>query len=69
MTWAQVASESTYLTFFLVLLVVQAIIHGVFLSWNRLMRHMNIRKNGWPPLHCDADGDGRSYVEDTDEGL
>ena len=28
-----------------------------FRSWNRLMRHLNIRKSGWPPAHCDADGD------------
>ncbi len=24
---------------------------------NRLIRHMNIRKKGWPPSHLDADGD------------
>lgn len=29
----------------------------VFRCWNRLMRHLNIRKNGWPPAHLDADGD------------
>lgn len=29
-----------------------------FFAWNRLLRHLNIRKNGWPvnPL-MDADGD------------
>jgi hypothetical protein len=24
---------------------------------NRPLRHMNIRKYGYPPSHCDADGD------------
>jgi len=28
----------------------------VFL-WNRFWRHWNIRKHGYPPPHCDADGD------------
>lgn len=31
----------------------------VFRCWNRLMRHLNIRKSGWPPSHCDADGEFR----------
>lgn len=25
--------------------------------WNRFWRHWNIRKYGYPPEHCDADGD------------
>lgn len=25
--------------------------------WNRTLRHWNIRKHGYPPAHCDADGD------------
>ena len=25
--------------------------------WNRFFRHWNIRKHGYPPIHCDADGD------------
>ncbi len=24
---------------------------------NRPLRHMNIRRHGYPPPHCDADGD------------
>lgn len=24
---------------------------------NRPLRHWNIRKHGYPPAHCDADGD------------
>lgn len=29
----------------------------IFLLWNRFWRHWNIRKHGWPPVHCDGDGD------------
>lgn len=25
--------------------------------WNRFWRHRNIYKHGYPPPHCDADGD------------
>lgn len=25
--------------------------------FNRFFRHWNIRKHGYPPAHCDADGD------------
>jgi len=27
--------------------------------WTRFIRHLNIRKAGWPPPHLDADGDFR----------
>ncbi len=30
------------------------------IMWNRFFRHWNIRKHGYPPSHCDADGD---YIE------
>jgi hypothetical protein len=29
----------------------------VFILVNRFLRHWNIRKHGYPPAHCDADGD------------
>lgn len=29
----------------------------LFILPNRVMRHANIRKHGYPPAHCDADGD------------
>jgi hypothetical protein len=49
----QFMSNSPGLTFFVVWLVA----HHIAYAWNRLMRHLNIRKHGWPPAHCDADGD------------
>jgi len=48
-----------FLTFLLVLIIATAVKFII----NRLLRHMNIRKHGWPPEHCDADGD----LKDTDE--
>lgn len=42
---------------FLTFCVAWMVTHTVFVIWNRLMRHLNIRKHGWPPGHCDADGD------------
>jgi hypothetical protein len=45
------------LTFFLVYLT-YAFLEGVIkFVVNRPLRAMNIRKHGWPPKHCDADGD------------
>lgn len=32
---------------------------------NRVFRHWNIRKHGYPPPHCDADGDFRPDSEAT----
>lgn len=29
----------------------------IVITLNRTLRHWNIRKHGYPPVHCDADGD------------
>ena len=39
----------------------------IFRCWNRLMRMLNIRKHGWPPPHCDADGDFPPVPEKDDD--
>ncbi len=31
---------------------------------NRILRHWNIRKHGYPPAHCDADGDFREVEKE-----
>lgn len=31
---------------------------------NRPLRHWNIRKHGYPPPHCDADGDFKQEEDD-----
>jgi len=50
-------SDSPYLTFFLGLIAASIISTILRYCINRPLRHMNIRKHGWPPVHCDADGD------------
>jgi hypothetical protein len=32
--------------------------------YNRTLRHWNIRKHGYPPSHCDADGDFQKIDND-----
>ena len=32
----------------------------IFVLYNRTWRHWNIRKLGYPPIYCDADGDARA---------
>jgi len=53
-------SKSPWLAFFLALTVASVIRIAFAYCINRPLRHMNIRKHGWPPAHCDADGDFKS---------
>lgn len=39
----------------------------MFRCWNRLMRHLNVRKAGWPPSHLDLDGDFKPEPVDEDD--
>ncbi len=50
-------TESPMLTFFLALIAAGALKFAFAMLINRPLRHMNIKKHGWPPAHCDADGD------------
>lgn len=59
MTAVELMGDSPYLTLFAICIVCEL----VFKMWNRLMRHLNIRKHGWPPDHCDADGDFKPLPE------
>jgi hypothetical protein len=34
---------------------------------NRVVRHLNILWRGWPPEHCDADGDLKREPENADD--
>jgi len=49
----------------LVFLIFSLILTFIFKCWNRFWRHMNIRKHGYPPKWCDADGDLKK--EDSEE--
>lgn len=48
---------SDFWTFLGFLIILNGISGFIFLIWNRFWRHWNIRKWGYPPSHCDADGD------------
>lgn len=52
-------SDSPFLTFFIALIVGQFLIAFFCNLPNRILRHRNIRMHGYPPEHCDADGDFR----------
>jgi hypothetical protein len=41
------------------ILIMGSIFNFLLRLVNRIMRHSNIRKHGYPPQHCDADGDFR----------
>lgn len=48
----QYAKDSPYLTFFIVLLLIELVCR----CFKVTMRTLAIRKQGWPPPHCDIDG-------------
>jgi hypothetical protein len=47
----------------IVLAILSAAVAAVMSFPARVVRHLNIRAAGWPPAHCDGDGDA---VEATD---
>lgn len=49
----QFAGDHPFLAFVLTWLIGFYVVALV----NRIMRHWNIHKHGYPPAHCDADGD------------
>ena len=59
MTIWQFASDCPWTVFFLALIALSALRSVLRYCINRPLRAMNIRKHGWPPAHCDADGDFR----------
>lgn len=52
-------SDSPFVSFFLAMIAASA----VRFLWRIFWRHMSIRKHGWPPAHCDADGSFRGEGE------
>ena len=59
----QLISESPWVSFFLGLIIL-SIIGSLVNLVNRIMRHWNIHKHGYPPPHCDADGDFKKIDEE-----
>ena len=50
-------SDSPILSIFLVWIILIIITILFFSLPTMIMRHINIHKHGYPPQHCDADGD------------
>jgi len=48
-----------------VAIILSMVLTFLFRCWNRLWRHANIRKHGYPPQHCDADGDFKKDEEEN----
>ena len=57
MTIYQFMIESPMLTFLLALIALAALAALLRFGINRPLRSRNIKLHGWPPEHCDADGD------------
>lgn len=45
---------------FITLFMAWSLFYSVRTMWKLFWRRLNIRKHGWPPAHCDADGDFKS---------
>jgi hypothetical protein len=48
---------------FMVMCVVSMVSYRITWAVNRILRSRNIKAHGWPPVHCDADGDFRPGPE------
>lgn len=49
------------------MMILGMILAFIFSIWNMFWRHNNIRKHGYPPEHCDADGELKEEHCDTDK--
>ena len=58
---------SSFWHFIGVLILVSLPFQFVWICLQRIVRGININKNGWPPEHCDADGDFASTETDDEE--
>ena len=47
----------TFLLGIFYLFVAGQVLQFVLNFWNRFLRHLSVRKHGWPPGHLDTDGD------------
>ncbi len=53
----------SFWTFIGSLILLTGTVNFTLHMWNRGFRHWNIRKHGYPPPHCDADGDFKPEKE------
>lgn len=57
MTVFEFMNESPMVSFLLALIVGEVVTRIACTLPNRILRHWNIHKHGYPPPYCDADGD------------
>lgn len=59
----------SFWTWFGSMLLLYVICHFTVGCINLIFRHMNIHKHGYPPIHCNADGDMRLVDEEDEEKI
>ena len=57
-------SEHPFLTFCLAVIAYYSLYAILVFCINRQLRHRSIKLHGWPPDHCDADGDVKVAVKE-----
>ena len=60
-------NQHEVLGFFAICSVFYTVYNITFLLPNRVLRCINMWKNGYPPEHCDGDGEFAKGVDDEDE--
>jgi len=60
MDWMQFVFSSFWIwlgCLIMIMAPLSLLVQLLFRCWNRFLRHLSVRKAGWPPSHLDADGD------------
>jgi len=47
------------------ILILGQVLNFILRLYNKTWRHLNIRKHGYPPAHCDADGNFKPIKDAT----
>lgn len=55
-----------YCGFVVLFVIALAIVNSILNLINRLIRHRNIALQGYPPPHCDADGESINLTGDAE---
>ncbi len=63
----QLAFEHPELACFALCVVAWIAAMTIYRCWALTVRMLNIRKHGWPPPHCDAEGESVEWTEGGDE--
>lgn len=66
MTFFEFLAGSPFTAFIMICAAYYTVKHLTYTLPKCFIRHLNIRKAGWPPKHLDADGDFKPEKEDID---